>query len=87
MDDLSAKSASPQRNDTGDTGLHILASGVFKIEGDAYKLITFLNQTLKDMGFIFGMSKHRDGLTVTVYRAEGGTEAAEEVGDDSNVGT
>lgn len=49
-------------------GLRVLASGAFAIEGDVYKLVTFLNQTLKEKGFTFGMSKHPDGIQVTVYR-------------------
>ena len=49
-------------------GLKVLASGTFAVEGEAYKLITFLNQTLKDKGIIFGMSKRPDGLVVTVYQ-------------------
>ena len=49
--------------------LQVLAAGAFDIQGDVYKLITFLNQTLKEKGFIFGMSKHPEGIQVTVYLA------------------
>lgn len=51
---------------TGD-GLQVLASSAFAISGDVYKLITFLNQTLKAKGYTFGMSKHPEGIQVTVY--------------------
>lgn len=52
----------------GSDGLQVLASSVFELEGDVYKLVTFLNQTLKGKGFIFGMSKHPEGIQVTVYK-------------------
>lgn len=58
--------SSMERNAT--EGLQVLASGAFGIEGDVYKLVTFLNQTLKEKGFTFGMSKHPDGIQVTVYQ-------------------
>lgn len=51
-------------------GLEELASSTIHVEGDVHKLITFLNQTLKDKGYIFGYSKHTDGLKFTVYQAE-----------------
>lgn len=51
-------------------GLRLLASSAFALEGEAYKLITFLNQTLKDYGIIFGLSKDTQGFRVTVYRSE-----------------
>lgn len=50
-------------------GLQVLASGAFELQGDVYKLVTFLNQTLKEKGFVFGMSKHPEGIQVTVYLA------------------
>lgn len=49
-------------------GLHVLGSSAFDLDGDVHKLITFLNQTLKDKGYIFGLSKHPDGLNVTIYQ-------------------
>lgn len=51
-------------------GLHVLGTGVFSIEGDVHKLVTFLNQTLKENGYIFGVSKHPQGLAFTIYQAE-----------------
>jgi len=52
----------------GGEGLQVLASAAFALEGDVYKLVTFLNQTLKEKGYTFGMSKHPEGVQVTVYR-------------------
>lgn len=51
-------------------GLRLLASSAFALEGEAYKLITFLNQTLKDHGLIFGLSKDPHGFRLTVYQSE-----------------
>ncbi len=74
MSDEIVRSDHGSRDETGEAtsqsaeGLQTLGSSAFAIEGDVHKLITFLNQTLKDKGYIFGLSKHPDGLTVTIYQ-------------------
>lgn len=51
-------------------GVPILGARTFRLEGDVYKLVTFLNQTLKGRGLIFGMSKHPEGIQLTIYAAD-----------------
>lgn len=60
----------PQVEDAGDSqGLQVLARETFRLEGDVSRLITFLNQALKDEGFIFGLSLTPDGrYALTLYR-------------------
>lgn len=50
-------------------GLEILARETFALQGDTHRLVTFLNQALKDKGFIFGLSRSSDGgsLQLTIY--------------------
>lgn len=36
----------------------------------AYQVVTFLNQTLKDRGLIFGLRQFGDDFELTVYDAE-----------------
>ncbi|MDI3327304.1 MAG: YpmA family protein [Alicyclobacillaceae bacterium] len=47
--------------------------GVFRTEGfeDLYKLVDFLNRTLKDRGLVFGLARgeHSGEYVLTVYRA------------------
>lgn len=50
--------------------LDLIASGSFRISGEAYKLVTFLNQALKDENLIFGLCKGEGGrLSLNIYRA------------------
>lgn len=52
-------------------GLKTVASQTFELHGEVYHLVTFLNQTLKNMGLCFGLSKRDDKLQVTVYQTDG----------------
>ena len=45
----------------------VLAQDSFALEGEYYRLVTFLNQTLKDRGLIFGLSKQDDRLALKIY--------------------
>lgn len=51
----------------GESGLPVLGARTLRLEGEVHKLVTFLNQTLKDRGLVFGISKHPEGLRLTVY--------------------
>lgn len=51
-------------------GVPVLAARTFRLEGDVYKLVTFLNQALKGRGLAFGMSKHPEGVQLTIYTTE-----------------
>lgn len=50
------------------TGLEVIATQRFALQGDVHKLVTFLNQALKDQGLCFGISKKETELQLTVYR-------------------
>lgn len=56
--------------DTGSgVGLVRLASCVFKPCDEMYKIVDFLNKTLKDRDIIFGLSKDEDGnMVITIYQ-------------------
>lgn len=45
----------------------VLAQDMFSPEGDYHRLVTFLNQTLKDRGLMFGLSKQDDRLVLKIY--------------------
>lgn len=53
---------------TEKTGLQVIAAQGFRLEGDVHKLVTFLNQVLKDRGLCFGLSKKESELQLTVYQ-------------------
>ncbi len=48
--------------------LPLLGEMKFSSTGDVARLVTFLNQTLKQHGFIFGLSKEDDGYRLAVYQ-------------------
>jgi hypothetical protein len=49
-------------------GLNELASQEFQLQGEVYQLVTFLNRSLKDRGFIFGMTRgEKVGFVITIY--------------------
>lgn len=52
------------------TGLHVIAAQTFDLQGDVHKLVTFLNQVLKDRGLCFGLSKRESELQLTVYQTD-----------------
>jgi hypothetical protein len=49
--------------------LDVLGQATVAVSGDTHRLVTFLNQTLKDQNLIFGLTKAPGGeATFTVYR-------------------
>jgi len=50
-----------------ETGLTVIGAQTLNLQGDVHKLVTFLNQTLKDRGLCFGISKREQGMQLTVY--------------------
>lgn len=49
--------------------LVILADETFRLTGDVHHLVTFLNRTLKDDGYIFGLRlAENDRYRLTIYR-------------------
>lgn len=59
-----------QETAKGETGLKVLGAQVLTLQGDVHRLVTFLNQTLKDRGLCFGVSKRETGMQLTVYETE-----------------
>lgn len=59
-------------------GLVRIASDTFAISGDFHRLVTFLNQSLKDEGFIFGLSKAGSQYNLSIYRTDEYTGQARE---------
>lgn len=51
-------------------GLVRIASDTFDMSGDMYRLVTFLNQSLKDQGIIFGLSKSGPHYSISIYRTD-----------------
>lgn len=51
-------------------GLKLLGSRHFSGDGDLYKVVDFLNKTLKHRNLIFGLTKDRNGLfKISIYKA------------------
>ncbi len=48
--------------------LEIIAQKSFAYYPDMYKVVDFLNKTLKDKNVIFGLTKKDEKLTITIYR-------------------
>ncbi len=49
--------------------LELLASRQFSNYEDMYKVVDFLNKTLKDRSLIFGLTKDRNGMmTISIYK-------------------
>lgn len=62
-----------QSNHSKADRLQHLASETFKLSGDVHRLITFLNQSLKRRGFIFGLTRSETGeFGVSVYATHEG---------------
>lgn len=47
--------------------IRLIGQDSFAIDGDVHRLVTFLNQTLKDRDLIFGLSKQDDRLCLRIY--------------------
>ncbi len=55
--------------EAGKARIELLGQATVAVSGETYRLVTFLNQTLKDENLIFGLTKASDGAaTFTVYR-------------------
>lgn len=49
--------------------LQVMASETLALQGDVHRLVTFLNQALKEHGFIFGLKRAGDDeYRLTIYR-------------------
>lgn len=55
--------------DTG-VGLELLAVRTFKPYDEMYKVVDFLNKTLKEREIIFGLSRNQDGeMVISIYKS------------------
>lgn len=53
--------------------IELLGQATVAVSGETHRLVTFLNQTLKDHDFIFGLTRASEGgATISVYRVVGG---------------
>ena len=51
-----------------DKGLELVAAKVFPAQDGLVEVVDFLNRSLKQEGFVFGVSKAGGKMTVAVYR-------------------
>lgn len=59
--------------DAGEAAIDLLGQATVAVTGETYRLVTFLNQTLKDRNLIFGLTRGSDGgATFSVYQVRGG---------------
>ncbi|MBO8138040.1 MAG: YpmA family protein [Desulfotomaculum sp.] len=47
--------------------LELIAHKSFSYYSDMYKVVDFLNKTLKDKKLIFGLTKDKDKMTINIY--------------------
>ncbi|NLJ75820.1 MAG: YpmA family protein [Peptococcaceae bacterium] len=54
---------------SGGAGLDLIAVRSFKTYDDMYKVVDFLNKTLKDKGVIFGLTKNKlnETMSISIY--------------------
>lgn len=56
--------------ETKSQGLHVIASDTLVLSGNVQRLVTFLNRSLKDEGYIFGLRRADDEhVHLTIYRS------------------
>jgi|GEM_PF-1205659 hypothetical protein len=53
------------------TQLPILGEKSFRLEGETYQLVTFLNKTLKDRDLIFGLTLDGSKYRIIIYDSSG----------------
>lgn len=54
---------------TSSDQLQVIASDTLALHGDVHRLVTFLNRSLKDDGYIFGLKRADDEhVYLTIYR-------------------
>lgn len=56
----------------GEARIELVGQASIAVSGEVHRLVTFLNQTLKDENLIFGLTRASDGgSTFSVYRVTG----------------
>ncbi len=57
----------PLQEPLSEKDIQILGQDIFHLDGDIHRLVTFLNQSLKERNSIFGLSKRDDSLCLRIY--------------------
>lgn len=57
-----------EEDNAGGKTLEMIAAKVFPAAGQLVDVVDFLNKSLKREGYVFGVSKSGEKMTVTVYR-------------------
>ncbi|NLO97585.1 MAG: YpmA family protein [Peptococcaceae bacterium] len=50
--------------------LKLIASQRFNDDPQLYKIVDFLNRTLKSQNLLFGLTKSEDGMSITIYEVD-----------------
>ena len=59
-----------ERDGAGGHGLETVAAHTFPASGGLVDVVDFLNKALKREGYIFGVSKAGDRMTIVIYRSD-----------------
>lgn len=57
-------------DNAGGKTLEMIAARAFPAAGELVDVVDFLNKSLKREGYVFGVSKTGDKMTITVYRTD-----------------
>jgi len=52
-----------------ESAVTLIASKTFEQYKEMYKVVDFLNKSLKDRNIIFGVTKNGDKMTINIYKA------------------
>lgn len=50
--------------------LELIATQRVGVNGELYKVVDFLNKSLKDHGLTFGLTKKEDKMVISIYEVE-----------------
>ncbi|MDR7865593.1 MAG: DUF4264 family protein [Sporomusaceae bacterium] len=57
-------------DNAGGKTLEMIAARAFPAAGELVDVVDFLNKSLKREGYVFGVSKTGDKMTISVYRTD-----------------
>ncbi len=57
-------------DNAGVKSLEMIAAKAFPAAGELVNVVDFLNKSLKDEGYVFGVSKAGDKMTICIYRTD-----------------
>ncbi|NLM20204.1 MAG: YpmA family protein [Peptococcaceae bacterium] len=72
MDKQTTKSNIPVQDKLKEkpNNLELIASQRFREDPQLYKIVDFLNRTLKSHHLLFGLTKSEEGMSITIYEVE-----------------